>query len=611
MPPAIYNYKMFKPEYKDIPENPGIYMYIGRNSEILYVGKAKNLRSRVSSYFSDFEGKPLRTRKMLQSARDLRFVVTTDESEALLLENNIIKTEKPRYNVRLKDSKSYPFLLITDEEYPKIKITRESGSKGEYFGPFVDVGNLRSIVDELLRVFPLRSCTDAKFREGRVCLKYQIKKCLGPCEKIVSKNRYRELVEHIRKFFSGDVESVREHMQTEMMRLSEQMSFEEAALMRDRLKGLDRLFSKQTVVMPEGKSSVDVFVPHMFDNVSGITVMFIRGGKVIGSRTEIFEDSEEPSGVLESFVLQMYSVLRNYPDMIYISGLEDSEVLSDALEKMSGRKIRFRKRGFASVQELALKNGAAQTELYLRQLSRRKDISEKLKKTVDADSDISRIECVDISHLGGSGTVGVSIVCIDGEFSKPQYRKYRIKTAENDDFVSIYELFTRKFENIKEGSEKPADLYIVDGGIGQLNSALRAASEAGFEGRFISISKGRTIRKLKDEGEQSVESVHLPGRKNPLNFKKNNPVLLFIQKLRDESHRFAIDYSRKIALKNFKRSPLLHINGVGEKTVRKILEVYPNIYREKDLTAEKLADDCRIPLKTAGLVVQYISESGD
>jgi excinuclease ABC subunit C len=543
---------------------------------------------------------------MLQSARDIRFVVTSSEAEALLLENNVIKTEKPRYNVRLKDSKSYPFILITDENYPKLRITRETGKNGEYFGPFVDVSGLRSIVEELLRVFPLRSCNDTKFKEGKVCLKYQIKKCLGPCEKLISRNRYMQLVEEVREFFRGNITDLKEHMQAEMMRLSEEMKFEEAALMRDRLKGLSKLFTKQTVVMPEDTSSIDVFVPHVFENVSGITAMFIRGGRMIGSRTEILEDDENPAEVLESFVLQLYSAIRNYPEMIYVAGLGESDSLHEAIEKLSEKKIRFRRRGYAAVEKLALENGRVQTDLYLKKLSKRKDISERLKKVVGVES-VSRIECVDISHLGGSGTVGVSIVSIDGEFSKADYRKYRIQSAENDDFVSIYELFTRKFENIKEGTEPKADLYVVDGGIGQLNSALRAMEEAGIDADFISISKGRSIKFMKDKQEDSIESVHIPGRKNPLNLKKNDPVLLFIQKVRDESHRFAIDYSRKLALKNFKRSPLLDIEGVGEKTVKKILEVLPDIHDRNDLTAEEIATLCSIPLNTARNIALFLS----
>jgi excinuclease ABC subunit C len=600
---------MFKPVFKDIPENPGVYLYLGDGGEILYVGKAKNLRSRVSSYFFDLDGKPIRTRKMLAQVKGVRYVITTSEAEALLLENNIIKTEKPRYNVRLKDSKGYPFILITDDEYPKIMITRESGAKGEYFGPFVDVASLRSILEEILRVFPLRSCGDAKFKEGRVCLKYQIKKCPGPCENLISRNRYMQTVEQIRSFFKGDVEEVKNHMQAEMIRLSDAMLFEEAALMRDRLRGLDKLFTKQTVVLPDTTSSVDVFVPHVFDNVSGVTTMFVRGGRVIGSKTEILEETEEPSEVIESFVVQTYSYIRNFPDMVYVSGLEDDGSLAEAVSKMAGRAVKLRKRGFAQVEKLAAENGRVQTGLYLSKIAKRKDIFDRMKTVFMTPAEVSRIECVDISHLGGTGTVGVSVVSMGGEFAGSQYRKYRIKSAENDDFVSIYELFTRKFENIKEGSENPADLYIVDGGIGQLNSALKAAEDSGYDGVFISISKGRSKKPAKNSSDESIESIHLPNRKNPLKFKRNDPLLLFIQKMRDESHRFAIEYSRKLALKNFRKSPLLSVEGVGEKTLKKILEVYPDIYTRNDINAEILSKMCGIPHVSAANVIEFIERN--
>jgi len=596
---------MFKPELKDVPENPGIYLYIGRNDEILYVGKAKNLKNRVSSYFTDLEHKPLKTLKMLESARDFRFVVTTSEAEALLLENNLIKTEKPRYNVRLKDSKSYPYIRITDGEFPKLLITRESGHDGEYFGPYTEVAALRGITEEILRAFPLRTCTDTKFKEGRVCLKYQIKQCLGPCENLISRNRYSDMVKEVRDFFNGDYEGIKERLTAEMMRLSDRMDFEEAAKLRDRIRNIEKLFIKQTVVLAEDKRSIDVFVPHTFENVSGITVLFVRGGKLVGSRTDIFED-ENPEEVLESYVLQLYSSVVSFPEMISVFGLEETETLHDAVERSAGRKVVLRKRGFSQLYALGLENGKVQTELYMKKLSRRKDISLRLKEITDYEGEIKRVECVDISHLGGKGTVGVSVVTVDGEFAPPQYRKYRIKSAENDDFVSIYELFSRKFENIKEGSEPMADLYIVDGGIGQLNSALRAMEEQGMNVNFISISKGRSIKFMKDRQEDSIESIHLPGRKNALNLKKNNPILLFVQKIRDEAHRFAITYSRKIALKDFKKSPLLDIEGMGEKSLKKILEVYPDIHNEKTLTPQELSSMCKIPLPLAEKVVDFI-----
>lgn len=595
---------MFKPELKDIPENPGIYLYIGKNDEILYVGKAKNLKNRVSSYFSDFDNKPLRTKKMLQSAVSIRFVVTTSEAEALLLENNFIKTEKPRYNVRLKDSKSYPYILITQDEYPKLVITRETGQKGEYFGPFVDVSALRGVVDELLRVFPLRTCRESKFIEKKLCLKYQIKKCLGPCEGLISRNRYGAMVAQIRDFFGGDYDALKKSMTAEMMKLSDEMEFEAAAQMRDRIRGLESMFFRQTVVLAEDRRSIDVFVPHSFDNVPGITVLFVRGGKLIGSRTDIFED-EDPAEVLETYIIQVYSSVVSFPEMISVFGLDDTESLHEAVEKQAGRKIILRKRGFTQLYNLGLENGKAQTALYLKRLVKRMDISASLKEMTGYGGEIKRVECVDISHLGGKGTVGVSVVAVDGEFAPSQYRKYRIKSAENDDFVSIYELFSRKFENIREGSEPQADLYIVDGGIGQLNSALRAMDEQGAAANFISISKGRSIKGLKDTQEESIESIHLPGRKNPVKLKKNSPVLLFVQRVRDEAHRSAITYSRKIALKDFKKSPLLELKGIGQKTVKKVLEAFPDIANERGLTAELLAEKAQIPKKTAEDIVGY------
>jgi excinuclease ABC subunit C len=333
--------------------------------------------------------------------------------------------------------------------------------------------------------------------------------------------------------------------------------------------------------------------------------LFVRGGKLVGSRTDIFED-ENPEDVLESYILQLYSSVVSFPDMISVFGLDETDTLHDAVERSAGRKVVLRKRGFAQLYALGLENGRVQTELYLKKLSRRRDISLRLKEITEYEGEIKRVECVDIYHLGGKGTVGVSVVTVDGDFAPPQYRKYKIKTAENDDFVSIYELFSRKFENIKEGSEPMADLYIVDGGIGQLNSALKAMQEQGVSANFISISKGRSIKFMKDRQEDSIESIHLPGRKNPLNLKKNSPVLLFVQKIRDEAHRFAITYSRKLALKDFKKSPMLGIAGMGEKSLKKILETYPDIYNEKNLTPEDIASVCKIPLPLAEKVVLFV-----
>jgi excinuclease ABC subunit C len=589
----------------EIPEYPGVYLFTGKKGEILYVGKAKNLRSRVSSYFADTD-KPVKVLRMVQAAVSLRFVVTDNEAEALLLEANFIKTEQPRYNIRLKDSKSYPYIKITGERFPKLAVTRNtSDENSSYFGPFVNASELRGILAEILRVFPLRSCNDRKFSEKKHCLKFQIKKCLGPCEGTITEEEYMKMVEQIRTFFKGDTDGVKERLKADMAVYSERMEYEKAAFIRDRLRSMEKLFYRQTVVFTDEHRAVDVFIPHTFENLPGITMQFIRNGKLIGSETVFFED-EDAENILESYIMQFYGQVRQFPDVVVPFGLDDNSRLADALSKMAGKKKTVITRGFKKLHETALENARIQTETHIRQLGRRKDVGERLKSLLKTDRDIRRIECIDISHLGGNHTVGVAVTSIDGHFAKGEYRKYKIKSAENDDFTSIYELFTRKMENIAEGSETAADLYIIDGGIGQLNSAVRAAEEAGSDSLFISISKGRSIKFMKHEGAESIESIHLYGRKNPVNLKKNDPLLMSVQRMRDEAHRFAITYSRSLALKNLTKSPMLGIEGLGEKRLRKLLETMPDIYARKGITAEEINIETGIPLDVCLRVAEYL-----
>jgi excinuclease ABC subunit C len=336
-------------------------------------------------------------------------------------------------------------------------------------------------------------------------------------------------------------------------------------------------------------------------------MQFIRNGKVIGSETVFFED-EDTENVLESFIMQFYSTVRQFPDVVVPFGLDDNSKLAEALTKMSGKRKQVYTRGYKNLQRTALENARVQTELHMRQLGRRKDVHERLKLQLKTDKDIRRIECVDISHLGGNHTVGVSIVSFEGNLMKNEYRKYKVKSVGNDDFTSIYELFTRKMENVAEGSENQADLYIIDGGIGQLNSAMRAAGEAGSDALFISISKGRSIKFMKHDGTDSIESIHLPGRKNPVVLKKNDPLLIFVQRLRDEAHRFAITYSRRLALKNLTKSPMLELEGLGEKRLRRLLETFPDIYARKDITAEEIHVETGIPVDVCERIIAHLNK---
>ncbi len=598
--------KDIKINLSDIPKEPGVYMFIDAKGRILYVGKAKSLRNRLASYLNQ-GAKTIKTEKMLSHAVDVKTIVTENEVEAFLLEANLIKTEMPKYNILLKDSKGYPYVMLTNEEYPRLVYTRNiSDDKAIYFGPFVNVGDLKQMIELLRSSFPLRTCSNHKFKEGRICLKYQIKKCYGPCENFISKKDYLDIALSVRKFFKGETDEVEALLQQQMEKYSKNLQFEEAGNIRDRLYSIKRLFSKQSVTNIIDDRSIDVFYMHNIASVMGITQIFIRGGKMIGVTTRFFTDGEDE--LLEAFIMQFYANVRQFPELLAIGGGEYSELLELALSKMAGRSVHIRKRGITGIMDIAKKNAEEQTELYLRKVGERRDVSERLSQLIGAE-DIKRVECVDISHLGGEHTVGVSVTAINGEFSKQNYRKYKIKSAGNDDFQSMYELFTRKGENIKDGSEQEADLYIIDGGLGQLSSTLRAAEEAGFKANFISISKSRPMRAIKHLQEDTIEHIHLPNRKNPVILRKNDALLHFIQRMRDEAHRFAITYSRSLALKRMSKSPLLEIEGLGEKRLKDLLQAFPDIHNRKDITVEELKEVAKLPENVAINICNYLREN--
>lgn len=600
---------MSKPKFQinlsDISQKPGVYMFMDAKGRVIYVGKAKNLRNRLSSYFNAGV-KTIKTEKMLTHASNVKTIVTENEVEAFLLEANLIKTEMPKYNILLKDSKGYPYVKLTNEEYPRLIFTRQTNDEeATYFGPFVNVGDLKHIIEMLLHTFPLRTCSSYRLKEGKICLKYQIKKCPGPCENLISHEDYMKTVKSIKEFFKGNVEEVKDILTKQMKAYASNLAFEEAGKIRDRILSLDKLFSKQSVSNISDERNIDVFYKHSISGVTGITQIFVRSGKMIGVSTHFFDSIEDE--LLERFIMQFYSNTRQFPEYIALAGDEYDETIEEALTAMAGKKVHIRKRGIQGLIDLAKNNAELQTESYLQKVGERKDVSKRLADMIKVEQ-VSRVECIDISHLGGNFTVGVSVAAVNGELAKQYYRKYKIKTAGNDDFQSMCELFLRKGENIAEGSEEQADLYIIDGGLGQLNSAVKAAELSGITAPFISISKSRSLRPVKHEFENTIEQIHLPNRKNPVIMKKNDPLLHFIQHLRDESHRFAITYSRSLALKNITKSPLLQIEGMGEKRLKQLLTAIPDIHTRKDLTVNIIKDYGKIPEELAEKVLKFLEE---
>lgn len=600
---------MSKPKFQinlsDISQKPGVYMFMDAKGRVIYVGKAKNLRNRLSSYFNAGV-KTIKTEKMLTHASNVKTIVTENEVEAFLLEANLIKTEMPKYNILLKDSKGYPYVKLTNEEYPRLIFTRQTNDEeATYFGPFVNVGDLKHIIEMLLHTFPLRTCSSYRLKEGKICLKYQIKKCPGPCENLISHEDYMKTVKSIKEFFKGNVDEVKDILTKQMKAYASNLAFEEAGKIRDRILSLDKLFSKQSVSNISDERNIDVFYKHSISGVTGITQIFVRSGKMIGVSTHFFDSIEDE--LLERFIMQFYSNTRQFPEYIALAGDEYDETIEEALTVMAGKKVHIRKRGIQGLIDLAKNNAELQTESYLQKVGERKDVSKRLADMIKVEQ-VSRVECIDISHLGGNFTVGVSVAAVNGELAKQYYRKYKIKTAGNDDFQSMCELFLRKGENIAEGSEEQADLYIIDGGLGQLNSAVKAAEQSGITAPFISISKSRSLRPQKHEFENTIEQIHLPNRKNPVIMKKNDPLLHFIQHLRDESHRFAITYSRSLALKNITKSPLLQIEGMGEKRLKQLLTAIPDIHTRKDLTVNIIKDYGKIPEELAEKVLKFLEK---
>jgi len=600
-----------KPDMNAIPDKPGVYLFKDRKEQIIYVGKALSLRKRLTSYF-DSSLKPVKTERMLKRAAALDYIITNNEVEALLLEANMIKTEKPRYNILLKDSKGYPYIKVTGEDFPRVMFTRDtSDENADYFGPFVQAQNLRGILRSLLKVFPLRSCTDTRFRQGKTCINYQIKRCKGPCEGLISKTDYNKIVSEIRDFFKGDMEKLRNALKYEMESYAEKLMFEEAAEVRNRRQSLGKLFTSQKVVL-ENDKHIDSFVFGRHKGIDYVTQCFVRSGKLIGLNTKIIEDREYFGDEI-SYVTQFYSTIRQFPEELFVYPVitkNDSSILSSALNKLSGKNIIVRQRGLGNLVPVAQNNGINFVEKYIENKDTVNQMTERLKNLLHIDDDIRKIQCVDISHLSGEMTVGASVFWDKSKgFVKNNYRKYNLKNLSNNDVEAVYQLVRRKAENIVQGSEQGSDVYIIDGGIAQLNAAVKAFGEIGMHVNVCSISKGRSRSDEKFDSAESIEEIHVPGRKNSIRLKRNDKALLLTAKMRDEAHRFVIKALRQKALKNYRKSPLLQIDGLGEKRLKILLTEFPDIYSNAELTAAEIAEKCSIPVNVCERILKFIEKS--
>ena len=565
-----------------LPDKPGVYLFQNKNKEIIYIGKASSLKDRVKSYFQERTSDDIKTGLLLSEIHDIDIIETDSEREAFLLENNLIRKYQPKYNIRLKDDKSYPYLKITvKEDFPRILFTRRIEQDGnKYFGPFAPAFQAKNTIRLVCKFFQIRKCNEKiPGKRKRPCLDYEMKMCSAPCVGYINKSEYREAVENAILFLEGKTEKLTDILTRKMFSLASEEKFEQAAYYRDLIKTIQEIKEKPKTSSVE-QEDIDIFGFHRQDSRVSICLFIMRKGKIINREQfywdELIETSD--SELLYSFLAQYYLKNISIPSKILLSFHPSNEslLISFLKEKQNNVQIMVPERGrYKKLVDLANRNA----KLYLEMKEEEIPGLKELKDLLNLEKFPYRIEAFDISHIGGTQTVGSLIVFEEGEPLKKEYRKYKIKTVEGiDDVASIYEVVKRRYSRVLEENKRFPDLILIDGGKGQLNSAVRALRELKIEDiPVISIAK-------------KEELIFIPGKKEPLSLEKNSPCLKLIQRIRDESHRFAITFHRKLRKKHSFKSILDEIPGIGEKRKLILLKRYKDLEEIKKAPEEELAE---------------------
>ncbi|MCH2394544.1 excinuclease ABC subunit UvrC [Oceanibaculum sp.] len=568
---------VLKAKLRTLPNAPGVYRMLDKRGDALYVGKARSLKKRVVAYTQP-ERLPYRLQRMVAETVTLEVVVTHTEVEALLLESNYIKRFMPRYNVLLRDDKSFPYILISgDHDFPQILKHRGSrGRPGDYFGPFASAGAVKQTLTSLQRAFLLRNCTDSMFASRtRPCLQYQIKRCTAPCVGYVTKEQYAEQVREARDFFSGKSRQIQEMLARRMQAASDAMDFEAAALFRDRIRGLSHIQSHQDVNVA-GLEDADVIAAHQEGGATCIQVFFFRGGRNYGNRSYFpsHEKNLELPAVLAAFIGQFYDN-KEPPRAILLSHVPDEqELLAEALAVSAGHRVELAvpQRGAKrKVIDQAVTNAREALGRRLAESSSQRKLLDGVAAAFGLDGPLDRVEVYDNSHVQGTNAIGAMIVAGPDGLMKNAYRKFNIRAAEvaGDDYGMMREVLTRRFARaLKEDPDRETgawpDLVLIDGGLGQLGVAVEVLAELGIEDvPLVAIAKG-------PERNAGRERFFMPGRE-PFSMELRDPVLYFLQRLRDEAHRFAIETHRAKRAKSLQRSSLDDVPGIGGKRKKALL----------------------------------------
>src|SRR5271155_2688204 len=598
---------------------PGIYLLRDRAGKVLYVGKAKSLRARVRSYFRDGGDGRFQVRFLMRRVRDFDTIVTASEKEALILENNLIKQYKPRYNIRLKDDKSYLSAKVTNHAWPRITVTRKIVKDGgHYFGPFGSADGLRETIDVIRKVFPLRTCTDAVFRNrSRPCLEYQIKRCLGPCCLPVDREEYGRHLHAAQMLLEGkNLELLRE-MRDLMKDHASRLEFEQAARIRDRVHAIEKTVERQTVLHHWGIDE-DVFGIYREGGFIEAIVLIVRGGKLTSTQGWSFQDLEFPvHEILSDLLTQYYSGARNIPDEVIVPvELEDAAVRAELLSERRGKKceVFLPQRGEKlRLLEMAMDNARQSFASRRDNEKTREKMLEDLRVKLGLRNSPKRMECYDISNLQGSMVVGSPGTFDEGEPCKNLYRRYRIRSFEGqDDFASMYEVLKRRVERAVRENIYP-DLWVIDGGKGQLNVALEVLREFRLLDQIdcVSLAKQHVLNDRRDkEVTKSEERVFVPRRKDPIVLPKNSTALFLLVRIRDEAHRFAIAYNRELRRRARLRSVLDDIEGIGPVRRRALLRHFGSLRRIREASIEQLALVKGVSRELAAEVRRYLDTMG-
>ena len=595
-----------KPPTGTIPETPGSYQFRDANGKVIYVGKAANLRQRLSNYFQDPRILHTRTAAMVAAAETVEWIEVRNEIEALMLEFNLIKEHRPRFNIRLRDDKSYPFLALTlDEQWPRAVVMRGRKRKGtKYFGPYPHAYAIRETLDLLLRTFPVRTCAPSKFKEherlGRPCLLFHIEKCSGPCVNEVTSDDYQVFVRGLTDVLNGDADGITKDLEVAMREASSALDFEKAARLRDRLAAVKRATEKQQVV-GDNNDSIDVIGIFDDDLEASVQVFYVRHGRVVGRRGFMVDKVEDlqPGQFLNRILENLYGdePAMGYPKSVLVPYLpDDMDTYTEWLCGMRGNAvdIRIPQRGDKrSLHETVTMNAR---EEFTRQRMKRASDHNARSKALSEIQDLLRlpeaplrIECYDMAHLHGTDYVGSMVVLEDGLPAKREYRRFKIKTVEgNDDYAAMKEVLTRRLSAYIEERDEPTgdkpgrfayppQLLLVDGGKGQLSVAIEVVKELGLEDEIPVASLAKKF-----------EEVFIPGQSHPVNVPRGSEALYMLQRIRDEAHRFANSFHRELRDKRMKESVLDGIAGLGESRRQRLLKELGTLKAVKEAPLEQL-----------------------